>query len=88
MIFWTTSNLSAYFSTGESFIYYGREIFRKTNISYALIRTLRKWLRCWIPNTRVSCSKPLGVSKIDSVFDPSAVDQVSARNFLELSGKK
>ena len=37
----------------------------------------------WVP-----CSKPVGGSKVDSVFHPSKVDEVSTRNFWELSGKK
>ena len=34
------------------------------------------------------CSKPLGGAKFDSAFHPSEVDQMSTRNFWELSGKK
>ena len=45
------------------------------------------WLRCWIANPEVSCSKPLDGSKVDSVFDPSEVDRMSTRNFWELNGK-
>ena len=45
------------------------------------------WLRCWIPNPVVPCSKPLGGSKVDSVIHPSMVDKMSTRNFWELSGK-
>ena len=44
--------------------------------------------RRWIPNPGVSWSKPLGGSKVDSVFHPSEVDKMSTRNFWELSGKK
>ena len=33
-------------------------------------------------------SKPLGGSKVDSVFHPSEVNKMSTRNFWELSGKK
>ena len=32
--------------------------------------------------------KTLGDSKVDAVFHPSEVDQMSTRNFWELSGKK
>ena len=32
--------------------------------------------------------KTLGGSKVDAVFHPSEVDQMSTRNFWELSGKK
>ena len=46
------------------------------------------WLRCWIPNPGVLCSKPLGGSKADSVFHPSEVDKMSTRNFWEIIGKK
>ena len=42
------------------------------------------WLRCWIPNPGVPCSKPLGSSKVDSAFHPSEVDKVSTRNFWGL----
>ena len=43
---------------------------------------------CWIPNPGVPCSKPLGVSKVDSAVHPSKVDKMSTRDFWELSGKK
>ena len=46
------------------------------------------WLRCWIPNPRVPCSKPLGGSKVDSAFHPYEVNKMSTRNFWELNGKK
>ena len=46
------------------------------------------WLRRWIPNPGVPCSKPLGGSKIDSTFHPSKVDKMSTKNFWELSGEK
>ena len=46
------------------------------------------WLRCWIPNPGVPCSKPLGRSKVDSAIHPSEVDKMSTRDFWELSGKK
>ena len=36
----------------------------------------------------VSCSKPLGDSKVDSVFHPSKVYKMGTRKFRELSGKK
>ena len=49
---------------------------------------MAKWLRRWIPNPGVPCSKPLGGSKVDSAFHPSEVDKMSTRNFWELSGKK
>ena len=34
-----------------------------------------------------SCSKPLGSSKVDSVFHPFEVNQMSTRNFRELVDK-
>ena len=46
-----------------------------------------QFLRCWIPNPGISCSKPLGGSKFNSTFHPSEVDKVSTRNFWGLSGK-
>ena len=33
-------------------------------------------------------SKPLGGSKVSSAFHPSDIDQMSTRNFWELSGKE
>ena len=45
------------------------------------------WLKCWIPSPEVPCSKPLGESRVDSVFHPSKDDKMSTRNFWELSGK-
>ena len=30
----------------------------------------------WIPNLGVSCSKPLGGSKVDAAFHPSEVDKM------------
>ena len=49
---------------------------------------MAQWLRRWIPNPGVPCSRPLGGSKVDSAFHPSEVDKMSTRNFWELSGKK
>ena len=46
------------------------------------------WIRRWIPNPGIPCSKPLGGSKVDSAFHPSEVDKVSTRNFWGLNGKK
>ena len=42
------------------------------------------WLRHWIPNPGVPCSKPQDDSKVDSAPE---VDQMSTRNFWELNGK-
>ena len=41
-----------------------------------------------IPKPGVPRSKPLDGSKFNSAFHPSEVDQMSTRNFWELSGKK
>ena len=49
---------------------------------------MAKWLRCWILNPGVPCSKPLGVSKVDLAFHPSEVDKMSTMNFWELNGEK
>ena len=46
------------------------------------------WLRRWITNPGVPCSKPLGGSKVDSAFHPSEVDKMSTRKFWELNGRK
>ena len=52
------------------------------------LKKLQLWLRRWIPNPGVLCSKPLGGSKVDSAFHPSEVHKMSTRTFWELSGKK
>ena len=52
------------------------------------IWSLDYWLRRWIPNQGVLCSKPLGVSKVNSAFHPSEVDKMSTRDFWELGSKK
>ena len=49
---------------------------------------VKVWLRCWISNPGVPCSKPLGGFKVNLAFHPSDVDKMSARNIWELSGKK
>ena len=36
------------------------------------------WLRCWIPNPGILCSKKLGGSKVESACHPSEVDQMSS----------
>ena len=41
-----------------------------------------KWLRLWIPYPRVPCWKPLVISKVDSAFHPSKVDQIAYEEFL------
>ena len=33
------------------------------------------WLRHWIPDPGIPCSKSLGGSKVDSAFHPSEVDK-------------
>ena len=45
-------------------------------------------LRRQIPNPEVPCSKPLGGSKVDPTFHLSDINQISIKNFWELSGKK
>ena len=55
---------------------------------FYLLLCLIVYLRHWIPNPGVPCSKPLGGSKVNSAFYPSEVDQMSTRNSWELSGKK
>ena len=52
------------------------------------IGAMAKWLRCWIPNPVILCSKSLGGSKVDSVIHPAKVDKISTRDFWELSGEK
>ena len=49
------------------------------------LTSITQWLRCWIPNPGISCSKPLGGSKVDSAFHPSTIDKMSARNFCQFS---
>ena len=46
-----------------------------------------KLLKRWIPNPGTPCSKPIGGSKVDSVFHPSEVNQMSTRNSWEIGGK-
>ena len=46
------------------------------------------WLKGWISNPWVPCSKPLGDSKVGTAFHPSEVDEMSIKNFWELSGEK
>ena len=46
------------------------------------------WLRHWIVNPGVPCSKPLGGSKVDSASHPSEVGKMSTGNIWELNGKK
>ena len=49
---------------------------------------VRKLILANCPKPVIFHSKPLGGFKVDSVFHPSEVDQISTRNFWELSGKK
>ena len=49
---------------------------------------MAKWLTGWIPNPGVSDSIPLGGVKVDSVFHPSEVDEMSIRSSWKLSGLK
>ena len=49
---------------------------------------MTQWLRRWIPNPGVPCSKPLGGSKVDLALHPSEVDKMGTRNFWELNDKK
>ena len=44
-------------------------------------------LGCWILNSRVPASKPLGGFKVNSVFHPSEADQMSTSISRRLSGK-
>ena len=46
------------------------------------------WLRCWIPNAGVPCSKALGGSKVNSAFHPPKVGKVNTRNFRNLCFEK
>ena len=46
-----------------------------------------KWLKCWIANPGVLCSKPLGGSKVDSAIHPSVVNKMSIRDFLVVKSK-
>ena len=46
------------------------------------------WLRRWILDPGVPCSKPLGGSKVDSAPHPYEVDKMKIRNFWGLNGKK
>ena len=57
-------------------------------MAYMVYGAMAKWLRCWVSNPGISCSKPLGGSKVDSTFHPSKVNKMSTRNIWKLSGKK
>ena len=46
---------------------------------------MAKWIRHWIPNPGVPCSKPLDGSKVESAFHPSKVNKMSTRNLKEKS---
>ena len=37
---------------------------------FIIYGAIAQWLRRWIPNPGVPCSKPLGGSKVDSAFHP------------------
>ena len=49
---------------------------------------MAKWLTSWILNPGVPGSIPLGGFKVDSIFHPSEVDEMSIRNSWKLSGLK
>ena len=53
-----------------------------------LCGAMAQWLRCQIPNPGVPCTKPLSGSKVDLVFHPSEVDEMSTRNFWKRNGEK
>ena len=55
---------------------------------FGLMATMAQWLRCWIPNPGVLCSKPLGGFEVNSAFCSSEVNKTSTSNFWELHGKK
>ena len=42
---------------------------------------MASWLRRWIPNPGVLCSKPPSGSMVDSVFHPSEVVKISTGDF-------
>ena len=49
-----------------------------------LNEAMAKWLRHWIPNPGVLCTKPVSGSKVDLALYPSEVNKISARNFWKL----
>ena len=53
-----------------------------------IFEAMASWLRWWILDSRVLYSKWLGGSNVDSAFHSPKVDQMSSRNFRELSDKK
>ena len=55
---------------------------------YTSLLLIEQWPSGWIPNPEVPGSKPQGVSKVNSAFHPSEVDQLSTRNFWRLNGKR
>ena len=67
------------------------EIFRNTFFSQNFLHRFCLFclvLRRWIPKPGVPCSKPQGGSQFNSACHPSKVDQMSTRNFSDLSDKK
>ena len=56
-------------------------------VNMVQFRSIRVWyIRGWIPNPTVLCSKPLGSFKVDTAFHPSKFDKMSTRDFWEVSG--
>ena len=46
------------------------------------VGAMAEWLRYWISNPGVPCSKPLSNSKIDSTFHPSTLGQIQSTESL------
>ena len=55
----------------------GQSISRSDGTIYG---TMAEWLGYWTTNPEVLGSKPPGGSKINPTFDPSEIEQMSARN--------
>ena len=53
----------------------------KDTLKFRHYGEMAQWLRRWIPNPEVPCSKPLCGSEVDSDFHPSEMDQMSTRSF-------
>ena len=68
---------------------YGPFLWMGFNIIFMYFNVaMTQWLRRWILNPGVPCSKPLGGSKVVAAFHPSEVDKMNTKNFWELTGKK
>ena len=67
-VFWIKMNFKLIFESYLKFL-----------CKWMIFSRNHNYLRRWIPNPGVPCSKLLGGSKVDSAFHPSEVDKISTR---------